>query len=220
MKLLLTSTGITNETIKTKFLEMVGKQPSDISLAYIPTAFNTSSSPDKRWAIENIIRLNDMGIGNIDIVDFSVIPKEMWLPRLQRADVIFVEGGTPSYLMTEMKKADIPQLLVSDLKDKVYVGCSAGSNVLGEVVIKSSKDAPGYIKEDGFKLVDFSIRPHYMRRDRMQFDDDVIAGFAKEYNSDFYAIDDNSAIAVENGKIEIVSDGNWKKFSKTPEGRI
>jgi len=214
MKLLLTSTGITNETIKTKFHEMVGKQPADISLAYIPTAFNTSTSLDKRWAIENIIRLNDIGIGNIDIVDFSAIPREMWLPRLQRADVLFVEGGTPSYLMSEMKKAGIDQLLTNGLKDKVYVGCSAGSNVLGEVIIKSSKEAPGYVKEDGFKIINFSIRPHYMRQDRAQFDDDAIAGFAKDYNSDFYAIDDNSAVAVENGYIEVVSEGNWRKFNK------
>ena len=215
MKLLLTSTGITNETIKAKFLEMVNKQPADISLAYIPTALNASSSPDKRWAIENIIRLNNMGIGNIDIVDFSAIPKDMWLPRLQRADVLFVEGGTPSHLILEMKKAGIDQLLLNDLKDKVYVGCSAGSMVLGKIVIKSSKDAPAnHTIEDGFGIVNFSIRPHFFRADREQFSEGLIAGFAHEYDSVFYAIDDNSAIAVEGDNVSIISEGKWKKFER------
>ncbi len=215
MKLLLTSTGITNETIKAKFLEMVNKQPADISLAYIPTALNASSSPDKRWAIENIIRLNNMGIGNIDIVDFSAIPKDMWLPRLQRADVLFVEGGTPSHLILEMKKAGVDQLLLDDFKDKVYVGCSAGSMVLGKIVIKSPKDTPAnHTVEYGFGIVDFSIRPHFFRADREQLSEDLIAGFAHEYNSVFYAIDDNSAIAVEGDNVSIISEGKWKKFER------
>ena len=215
MKLLLTSTGITNKTISDKFFEMVGKKPQDITLAFIPTAVNVSSNPNKRWMIDNIIRLDAMSIGSIDIVDFSAIPKDMWLPRLQRADVIFVEGGTPSYLISEMKKAGFDRLLLRGLEDKLYVGCSAGSNVLGEVVIKSSKEAPGYIKEDGFGIVQFSIRPHFFREDKVQFSEDVIADFAKKYNSDFYAIDDESAIAVEDNEVTIVSEGRWKKFSKS-----
>jgi dipeptidase E len=135
--------------------------------------------------------------------------------KVKNADAFYFEGGSPQYLLDQIKMAGLDQLFTSELSDKVYVGCSAGSNILGEAVIKSSKTDPkGYGSFEGLKLVNFSIRPHYMRQDRMQFDDSVIQGFAKEFNSTFYAIDDNSAIAVENGNIEIVSEGQWKKFDK------
>lgn len=215
MKLLLTSTGITNQTIQDKFLEMVGKQPKDISLAYIPTAINTHPSPNKDWAIDNIVRLNKMGIGAIDIVDFSAIPREMWLSRLKNADALFVEGGMPFYLMDKMKETGLDQLLTTRLKDKVYVGCSAGSNVLGKVIIKSAKDVPeGYKLQDGLSIVNFSIRPHFFRSDRSQFTREMIAEFAKKYGSVFYAIDDDTAIAVEDGQVTVISEGKWEKFEE------
>lgn len=213
MKLLLTSTGITNESIKNKFIEMVGKEPRDIALAYIPTAINISANPNKREAIDNIVRLSNMNLGSIDIVDFTAIPKELWLPRLKNVDAFFVEGGYPTYLLDEMKKVGLDTLLTTELKDKVYVGCSAGSNILGEVVIKSAKDvAERYKAHEGLGMVNFSIRPHFYRPDRSQFNEDSIAKLATTYKSVFYAIDDDTAIAVEDGKIEIVSEGKWRKF--------
>lgn len=215
MKLLLTSTGITNPTIQRKFIAMVGKQPQAISLAYIPTAINAHPSPNKRWAIDNIIRLDNMAIGAIDIVDFSALPKDIWLPRLKAADVLFVEGGMPTYLLDKMKEAGLDQLLTTELSDKVYVGCSAGSNILGEVIIKSTKDTQeGYAAHEGLRLVDFSIRPHFFRPDRSQFTEAMIGGLAKKYASTFYAIDDDTAIAVEDGTVEVVTEGTWKKFEK------
>ncbi len=213
MKFLLTSTGIANETIKNKFLAMVCKQPKDISLAYIPTAINVASVQDKRWAVDNIVRLSSMGVGVIDIVDFSAIPKDLWLPRLKNVDVLFVEGGTLTYLLDEIRKAGLDKLLTTEFSDKVYVGCSAGSVLLGEIAVKSAKDIPeGYKAHKGLGMVKFSIRPHFYRPDRTQFNEEMIAELAKKYNSTFYAIDDDTAIAVEDDQIEVVSEGRWKKF--------
>lgn len=213
MKLFLTSTGLTNKSLKNKLIELVGKQPEEMSVAYITTAFNTSSNPNKRWVIDNIKRLDEMKIANIDILDFSAIPKEMWLPRIERADVIYVEGGSPIHLATEMERTGFKDVL-KKLNDKVYVGCSAGSNILGEVMIKSSKEAPGFTMDKGFGWIKLSIRPHYLREDRIQFDDELIDSLAKQYKSDFYAIDDDSGIVVNGDKVEIISEGKWKKFEK------
>ncbi len=214
MKLLLTSRGITNQSLLDKLIEMVGKQPEEMTVAYVPTAVNVSSSPNKGWAIDSLKRLDEMKVANIDIVDFSAIPKEMWLPRFERADVIYVEGGTPSYLADEMRKAGLVELFSTALADKVYVGCSAGSNVLGEVIIKSMKEEPGYKIDKGFGLVNFSIRPHFARGDRTLFTEDLIQELAQKLQTTIYAIDDDSGIAIENDKLEIISEGKWKKFEK------
>lgn len=213
MKLLLTSNGIANQTIQNKFIDLVGKQPKDISVAYIPTAINVASVQDKRWAVDSIVSLNNMGIGVIDIVDFSAIPKDLWLPRLKAVDVLYVEGGTPVYLLDEMKKVDLPELFASELADKVYVGCSTGACIMGKMMIKTAKDAPeGYKIIDCLGMVKFSIRPHYRKSGKEMFDDNLIAKIASGYPSVIYAIDDDTAIAVEDGQVEVVSEGKWKRF--------
>lgn len=213
MKLLLTSTGITNDSIANRFFEMVGKQPKDTAIAYIPTAINIASVQDKRWAVDNIVRLDTLGIGTIDIVDYTAIPKEVWLPRLKDADALFVEGGSVSHLLDSLRACGLDELLRTELSSKVYVGSSAGSSILGPITIKSTKDnTEGYVAHTGLGFVDFSVRPHFYREDRSQFNEDAIAKLAHKYRMTFYAIDDQTAIVVDGDNVEVVTEGRWKKF--------
>ncbi len=211
MKLLLTSAGISNDTIKNKFFQMIGKKPEDIILAYIPTAANNSVG-DKSWMTNNLDIVKGLGLARVDTVDFSAIPKSEWLSHLERVDVLYFEGGDPTYLAEEMIKSGFTDSLSTALKNKLYVGCSAGSMVVGEEIIKSSKNDLGYRNTKGFGLVDFSIRPHFNRGDRGLFTTDFIAELAKKFSTKFYAIDDNSAIAVEDGIVEVISEGEYKEF--------
>ncbi|MFA7253136.1 MAG: Type 1 glutamine amidotransferase-like domain-containing protein [Patescibacteria group bacterium] len=217
MKLLLTSTGITNKSIENKFLEMVGKPPQDLTVAYIPTAVNVAKPTDKRWIIKNLIELDQMKIGKIDIVEFSAIPKEIWLPRLKQADAIMVGGGNPYHLIYWMEKAGLTEILKDLIKEKVYVGCSAGSVILGKVIVSTApkkyvEEIPEFEGDKGLEYVDFSIRPHFYNPNRPQYTDETVQVLADELKSTFYAIDDNSAVAVTDGRIEVISEGKWKKF--------
>lgn len=217
MKLLLTSTGITNKTIENKFIEMVGKQPEEMTVVYIPTAANVARPADKHWIINNFIELHQMKIGKIDIMDISAIPEEIWLPRLKQADVIMVGGGNPYHLIYWMNKSGLSNILKDLIEDKVYVGCSAGSVILGKVIVSTApkkyiEEIPEFKGDDGFGYVDFSVRPHFYNPDRPQFTDDTVQELANKHQSTFYAIDDNSAIAVEDGQIEVTSEGKWRKF--------
>jgi dipeptidase E len=211
MKLLLTSTGITNPTIEAAFLELAGKAAADIKLAYIPTAINVSSVADKRWAIDNIVRFDTMGIGTFDIVDFSAVPKELRFPRLSDADVLFFEGGTPTYLIDQINKAGLLELLLGEFQNKLIVGASSGSAMFGQKIIKTAADQPnGYKLVDAFGVVDFSMRPHYLHPQKSQFTDELIASIAQETGSDFYALDDQSAIVVTANSTKVISEGTWK----------
>lgn len=215
MKFFLTSTGITNKSMVSKLFELVGKRPEDMAVAYVPTAINVASVANKRWAIDNIRRLDDLRIGTIDIVDFAAIPKEMWLPRLENSDVIYVEGGTPAYLKDEMEKAGLIGLFSTNFANKVYVGCSSGSSVLGKKIIKSTTEEPGYNIIDGFGLMDFSIRPHYGISGKALFTHDLMQELAEELETSFYLLDDNSGIVIEDGDLEVVSEGKWELIKKT-----
>lgn len=213
MKFLLTSSGLTNTEIIDGLFEMVSKEQKNINVAYIPTALNMAHTPDKRWAIENLKILDTLEIGIIDIVDFSAIPRDIWLPRLEQADVWFVEGGNPFHLLSEMKRVGFDEM-IKKYDDKIYVGSSAGSMILGKVIVKNDKDNnDGYRCENGLGLVDFSIRPHAYQADKLHFTNELLSSLAKKHQSDFYVIDDNSAVVVEGDKVSVVSIGKWEKIN-------
>lgn len=210
MKLLLTSDGLLNKKIENALLDLVGKPAKDISLTYVPTAVFGANMQDKRWMVNAIVKLNDLKIGAIDFIDFSS-QKEYWLPKLERTDVIYVEGGNAPYLLESIKNSGADVVLRSILKEKVYVGSSAGSMVLGERILFSAKDSH---TELGLEIVNFSIRPHYNRPDKSAFTSEKLKKVAKETNSVFFGLDDNSAILIDDDKFEILSEGEWEKFEK------
>lgn len=219
MKFLLTSTGFTNESLIKKFVEMVGKQPEEMLVVYVPTAANVARPLDKHWIIENYVSLHQMKIGKIDIVDFSAVPKEIWLPRLERADAIIFGGGNPYHLIYWMRKSGLLDIFEDLIKDKVYVGCSAGSTILGKSIISTApkkyiEEIPEFEGDDGLGYVDFIIRPHFYRPDRSQFSEESVQEMATELGTPIYAIDDNTGIAIEDDKLEVVSGGKWKLFEK------
>lgn len=217
MKLLLTSTGITNKTIENKFVDLVGKRPEEMTVAYIPTAMHVARPADKHWIVNNFVELERMKIGKIDIVDISAVPEEIWLPRLKQADAIMVGGGNPYHLIYWIRKTGLSEILNDLIKEKVYVGCSAGSVILGKIIVSTApkkylEEIPEFEGDNGYGYVDFSIRPHFYNPGRPQFTDDTVQELADKYQSTFYAIDDKTAIAVEDGQVEIVSEGRWGKF--------
>ena len=103
--------------------------------------------------------------------------------------------------------------LLNGYEDKVYVGSSAGSMVLGKVIVKNDKDnKTGYRCESGLGIVDFSVRPHAYNPDKLHFTKELLLNLGKESSSDFYVIDDESAVVVKDNKVSVVSEGKWEKI--------
>ncbi len=210
-KLLLTSAGITNQILATALKELVGKPPSTTSIAFIPTAANTEAG-SKGWLIDDLRRLKELGYA-VDIVDISAIEKSMWLPRLESADIIFVGGGNTYHLLHWVRLSGLEEVLPKLLETRVYAGISAGSIITGPSLQASSLRS--YYPEDvgkdsaGLKYVDFHIRPHLnspsfpkVRKPQAQQD---FADFAEAV----YVIDDQTAIQVVNGDIEVIGEGDY-----------
>ncbi len=128
MKFLLTSSGITNKSIAAALFELAGKAAGDTSLVFIPTAANVEPG-DKSWLIENLWELKQLNFRSIDIADISAVGKEVWLPKIEQADVIFFGGGSTYHLMEWINRSGLAELLPELLKTRVYVGLSAGSMV-------------------------------------------------------------------------------------------
>jgi dipeptidase E len=218
MKLLLTSAGISNKSIVDALLSLTKKPFVKLHLAIIPTALNIEDG-GKEWFIDDLVNCQKLGLKSIDIVDISALPKDVWFPRLKQADILFFEGGNTFYLMYWLKKSGLDKLLPKLLETKVYIGVSAGSMVackhLGLSTSKRLYDegVEENCEDEGLNFVDFLIMPHlnspYFTNVRL----DKLKKIADEIGETFYAIDDDTAIKIDDEKMEIISEGEWKKFN-------
>lgn len=218
MKLLLTSAGITNNTIARALLKLNGKPFAETTMAFIPTAANVEEG-DKDWLIDDLVHCKELGLSALDIVDISALPREIWEKRLQVADIIVVGGGNTYHLMYWMKKSGLADIMTELLKTKVYMGISAGSMVQTHnlALSQSAQLYSEYMGDEdiqkGLGNVHFQIRPHLNSPWFPKIREEYLTERAKEINEPIYAIDDNTAIQVVDDNIEIVSEGKWLTFN-------
>lgn len=209
MKLLLTSAGITNKSLASELKKLVkGK----MKIAFIPTAANTSGE-EKDWLVKNYDEC--MALGEIYITDIAAVGKEIWLPILKKANVIFVGGGDADYLMKQMIKSGLKDELPALLKDRIYVGISAGGIVTNKKLSAASKFLYDDEKKDsppGLGYVDFYVRPHLNSPYFPKVRDANLRELAEQFDGDLYALDDDSGILCVDGKIKIISEGKWIKY--------
>lgn len=219
MKLLLTSGGITNKSIAKALFDLVGKKPEDTSLVFIPTASNIEMG-DKDWFINDLINIQKQNFKSVSITDISAVPDGIWRPQMEEADVLFFEGGNSYYLMEWMNKSGLAEILPELLKTRVYVGLSAGSMVTGkDLALIQSQILYGEDwerKEDlaGLNFVDFYFFPHLNSPYFNLRKEDIIREAVKDMPKKVYAMDDNSALKIVDGKIEIISEGKYLIFNE------
>lgn len=220
MKLLLTSGGITNPTLAKALLDLVSKPAEEITVAFIPTAANADGH-DKCWLIDNLYQLRQQNYKMIDIVDISALPKWNWQPRLEQADILFFSGGNSAHLIRWVEESGLKELLPEFLKTKVYIGISAGSVITAPTIVMSSPDRLSSYKEkfsyeanEGLGLVDFYIRPHLNSPKFPSSRKEILEKTTREVSGIVYAIDDQMAIKVVDGKIEVVGEGEYLIFNK------
>lgn len=218
MKLLLTSGGLTNTSITNALFDLVGKKPGDTALVFIPTAANVEDG-DKSWLINDLVNLQKQGFKQIEIADISAIPREIWQPRLEEADVIFFEGGNTYHLMEWIEKSGLKKLLPALLKTRVYVGVSAGSAITNPMLglnisqLIYEEDLDRTEDMEGLNYVPFYFLPHlnspYFSKIRKEYIEKAI----EDMKEKVYALDDNGALKVVDGKVEIISEGEYLEFN-------
>jgi dipeptidase E len=131
---------------------------------------------------------------------------------LQKTDVLLVNGGDPLYLCHWMRQSGLADILPS--LDVIWVGLSAGSMVMTPNI---GEDFVGWKPPSGgdktLGMVDFAIFPHL---DHEMLPDNSMANaekWAAGMTIPTYAIDDQTAIKVVDGAVEVISEGHWKQFT-------
>jgi dipeptidase E len=221
MKFLLTSAGITNHTIRNALIDLLGKPIADSNALCIPTAtYAMRGGAVLAWRFisgrEPDCPMCELGWNSLGVLELTALPsieKEYWTTAVRESDVLLVNGGDPLYLCYWMRQSGLAELLPS-LRETVYVGLSAGSMVMapniGEEFVNWRPPAGG---DRTLSMVDFAIFPHL---DHEALPDNSMAGAEKWAASmpvPGYAIDDQTALKVVDGAVEVVSEGCWKRFT-------
>ena len=151
-------------------------------------------------------------LGVLELTALPSIDEERWVPTVEEADALLVDGGDALYLSYWMRQSGLADLLPS--LRAVWVGLSAGSMV---ITPRIGEDFVGWKPPSGndstLGIVDFSIFPHL---DHELLPENTIANaerWAAGIPGPAYAIDDQTAIKVTDGTVELVSEGHWKRFS-------
>jgi dipeptidase E len=218
VKLLLTSGGVKNPSIHDALVDLLGKPITDSVALCIPTAEygHPMCTPASAWrfvAGQTPAPMCDLGWKSLGVLELTALPSigaQRWVPWVREADVLLVDGGDATYLCHWMRESGLADLLPS-LQNTVWVGMSAGSMVLTPRI---GKDFVNWTPPGGgdttLGVVDFSIFPHLG-----VFADNTMAAaeqWAEEIAGPAYAMDDETAIKVADGVVEVVSEGQWRRF--------
>lgn len=222
MKFLLTSAGIKNASIREALLELLGKPIADCKALCIPTAGygHPQCGPESAWRFisgNESTPMCELGWKSLGVLELTALPsidKERWVRWVREADVLLVNGGDALYLSHWMQQSGFADLLPS-LPDTVWVGLSAGSMVMTPRI---GVDFVGWKSPTGsdetLGIVDFCIFPHL---DHEALPENTLADaerWAAGIPGPAYAIDDETAIKVVDGKVEVISEGHWKRFDR------
>ncbi|GAA3838613.1 peptidase E [Sphaerisporangium flaviroseum] len=221
MRLLLTSAGVKNPSIQNALVELLGKPIADSNALCIPTAGygHPQGSPAGAWRFisgQSSTPMCELGWKSLGVLELTALPsigEERWIPWVRETDVLLVNGGDALYLCHWMRQSGLADLLPS-LRETVWVGLSAGSMVMTPRI---GDDFVGWKPPTGsdstLGIVDFSIFPHL---DHELLPENTMADaerWAAGIENPAYAIDDETAIRVTDGTVDVVSEGHWRLFS-------
>ena len=216
MKLLLTSGGVTTSSIRGALVDLLGKPTADATALCVPTAqwgHPMCGPVSARGFVSGVPPwggLTSMEWKSLGLLELSALPTvgaERWVPWVEAADVLLVDGGDATYLCHWMRESGLADLLPA-LTDTVWVGVSAGSMVMTPRIGADFVGWPSAPDDRTLGVVDFSIFPHLD-----VFPSNTMAEadrWASDIGGPAYVLDDQSAIKVTGGTIEVVSEGNWK----------
>jgi dipeptidase E len=220
MQLLLTSAGIKNPSINDALVDMLGKPVAECDALCIPTASYGHAPNGIRGAYRFITGqattpMCELGWKSVGVLELTALPTlqpDSWVPVVEQADVLLANGGDALYLAHHMAASGLADLLPS--LETPWVGLSAGSMVMTPRI---GEDFKVWNPPDGgdraLGIVDFSIFPHV---DHPTLPENTMAAaeqWAAGLSNPAYAIDDDTAIRVVDGTVEVISEGHWRHFS-------
>lgn len=217
--MLLTSGGVTNPTIRDRLVALLGKPIAESDALFVPTAQwgQSACSPETVWrstadAWPGQSGLCGLGWRSVGVLELTALPSigaERWQRWVRAADVLLVDGGEAIYLTHWLRETGLADLLTA-LPNLVWVGVSASSMALTPRIGRQFTDWQPDGSDETLGLVDFSIFPHLNYPGWSANTTESAHLWAATIPGPAYALDDQSAVSVIDGVVEVVSEGQWE----------
>lgn len=212
-KLLLTSDGLSPELAKV-FLGLLPTKPEETKVGFI---WNAKDPYPAEGAEGYVLKEKAVfeSLGFVDTIDVDLRIADD-LAKLDECGVVYVGGGNTYYLLKLIRESKFDAKLKELLSnDKVYVGVSAGSIVVGTSIetagVGPSAD-PNDVKLDdprGLRQVPFMVAVHLMPGEKIYYDQ-----FARVRQlRPIIGIEDGMAIVCEGDRFRVVGPGKVLTWS-------
>lgn len=217
MRLLLTSGGVTNPSIRSRLVELLGKPVEESRALAIPTAewgHRYCTPESARRFVAGAPAMVGLGWDSVGLLELTALPtigRERWEPWVRAADALLVDGGDAAYLCHWVRESGLLDLFPS-LTDTVWVGVSAGSMVMTPRIGDDFVSWASATGDTTLGLVDLSIFPHLDHPDMPGNTLRHATEWATGIDGPSYAIDDHTAIVVVDGEVDVVSEGQWRQL--------
>jgi dipeptidase E len=218
VKLLLTSAGVKNHSIRNAIVELVGKPIEECDTLYIPTGGYPMGGPYGVWrSTAGVGRapLVEAGWKSVGVLELSVLTslgEQYWRQQFDNVDVLLVGGGDAVFMSYWMKQSGVAELLPS--MNAVYVGLSGGSMVMTPRIGDEFMEwTPPTGHDETLGIVEFSIFPHLDHPEMPENSMAEAEKWAATLGNPSYALDDQSAIKVVDGNVEVITEGHWQYFA-------
>ncbi|MEI8339199.1 MAG: Type 1 glutamine amidotransferase-like domain-containing protein [bacterium] len=199
MKLLLTSAGLSTQSIKDKFISLLDKPVSDILILVIAFAQNDE---EQFYVDQSVNELKSLGINKI--VYFNL--KEESFDESQKFDAIYVCGGNTFAILNRMKETGVFEYIKKlQNTDTVYVGVSAGSIIAGPDIAIAGWGSEADTNEIGLQdfnslnFTDISIYPHF--HDELKSE---VEEFRKQVEHPVIELTNEQAVVILGEESEII----------------
>ena len=222
MKLLLTSGGVTNASIRDALVDLLGKPIAESRVIVVIDAI-LGFPGDSSKLVEHLEGLRALGWAEFDVASLFAGPPALVESRLRTADVILGYGGSNLWLAHAWTATGLAPVLAELLEEKVYVGWSAGSMIFPRLLDRWPEDFDDQDELDLFgldavapavPLFDWFFMGHLGADWMPAGAEDRAARGAARTRQTVWFVDDNSALLVRDPTTDpvVISSGQWRRF--------
>lgn len=166
--IVLTSCGFRNEEFKNRFYKIVPKDElKSKKVLYITTAIDGEKDDNRDWVYEEFKTILDLGIDEANITEYK-IGNDI---NIDDYDIIYMMGGNTIYLLDVVRKTNFGEVIKEFInKGKIYIGSSAGSQILGTTIDLNAIYEDNFVNMTDFTalgIVDGEIVPHANKKEEL-----------------------------------------------------
>ncbi len=166
--IVLTSCGFRNEEFKNKFYKIISKDElKNKKVLYITTAVDGEKDDNKDWVAKEYKTILDLGINESNIVEYK-IGNDI---SIDDFDIIYMMGGNTIYLLDMVRKYKFGEVIKDFINSgKIYIGSSAGSQILGSTIELNAIYEDNFVNMTDFTalgIVDGEVVPHANKKEEL-----------------------------------------------------